>query len=243
MVVSRIFGTIFKGTLEIIPSVYQLTIRGANIVLIDEEELTLVDAGPPGSSSQIRGFIGSLRRSVEEISLIILTHSHFDHAGGLAELRKLTKAKVAAHQANVTDAESQAGNPGVRRKLPLIPLSSAFRSVFSVKLGEVDIQLAGGEVLKPLGGLKVIPTPGHTPDSISLFSHQNKLLIVGDALNKRRQTLRLPPKLVSTDLRQAIDSVKGIARLDADILCLGHGWPLTENVSSKMQELIEKVKD
>jgi len=243
MVLSQLKNITLKSALEIIPSVYQLTIRGVNVILITEEELTLVDTGFRGSSAQIVDFIHSLGRSVEEISLIIITHNHLDHVGGLAELRKLTKAKVTAHQADIVDIENQLPYPRVVQKTLRIPPFSALRSVFSIKPSEVDIQLAGDEVLKPLGGLKVVHTPGHTPGSISLFSPQNKLLIVGDTLNKRRGILRLPPKIASTDLTQAIDSVKRMAQLDFDILCFGHGRPLTGDVHSKMLDLIEKIKD
>ncbi len=242
MVLSRIRAISLKSVLEVIPHVYQLTIRGANIILIAEEELTLVDTGLSGSSARLIDFIHSLGRSVEEVSLIIITHNHIDHVGGLAELRKLTRAKVAAHKAEIDDSEGQSSYPkGIRRLLRIPPFSS-LRSVFSVKPSEIDIRLEGGEVLKPLGGLKVIHTPGHTPGSISLFSSLNRLLIVSDALNEHRKTIRLPPKMVSTDLIQAIESVKTISQLDFDILCFGHGRPLTKDVGRKMQELLEKIK-
>ena len=55
---------------------------------------------------------------------------------------------------------------------------------------------------------------GRSAEEISLFSSVNKLLIVGDALNGRYQFLRLPPKMTSTGLIQAIDSVKRLAELD-----------------------------
>ncbi len=239
---SRKYG-IMKSIVEIIPHVYQLTIRGVNIILIAEEELTLVDTGVRGSSPKIISFIHSLGRSPEEISLIILTHNHLDHTGGLAELKQLTPAKVAAHKADITNTESQLPSSRVERKLLPIPPFSTLRSLFSIRPGEVDIPLEGGEVLKPLDGLKVIHTPGHTPGSISLFSPQKKLLMVGDAINARHKNLRLPPKVVSTNLRQAIDSVKELAQLDFDILCCGHGRPLTTNARTKVQELMEKTEN
>lgn len=230
-------------TVEIIPHVHHLTIRGVNIILIAEEELTLVDTGFRGSSPKIISFIHSLGRSPEEISLIILTHNHLDHMGGLAELKQRTPAKVAAHKADISNTEGQLPCPRAKRKLLSFPPFSALRSLFSIKPGEVDIQLEGGEVLKPLGGLKVIHTLGHTLGSISLFSPQKKLLMVGDAINNRHKNPRLPPKMVSTNLRQATDSVKGLAQLDFDTLCFGHGRPLTTNARTKVQELVEKTKD
>ncbi len=61
--------------------------------------------------------------------------------------------------------------------------------------------------------------------------------------NQFSNTPRLPHKMASTDLTQAIDSVKRIAQLDFDILCFSHGQPLTNDVRSKMQDLIKKIKD
>ena len=75
---SRKHHTLPKSALEIIPDVYQLSIKRANVILIVEEELTLSDTGFPGSSAQITDFIHRLGHSVAEISLIIITHNHFD---------------------------------------------------------------------------------------------------------------------------------------------------------------------
>ena len=228
------------SALEIIPQVYQITIRGVNVILIAEEEMTLVDTGFHGSSSRILKFVDSLRRSPEEISLIILTHNHPDHVGGLPELKQYTSAKVASHKADIRSGESQLTKSRAKQKLLSF---SAVQSLFAIRPEEVDIGLKGGEVLNPLGGLRVIHTPGHTPGSISLFSTQKKLLIVGDTINTRRKNLQLPPQMVSADLKQATSSIRGFARLDFDILCSGHGRPLLADARAKVQELINKNKD
>jgi len=241
-VISKI-RRIIQSTIEIIPDVYQITNRGVNVILIVEEELTLIDTGLRGSSPHIIDFVRHLGRSPEEISLIILTHNHIDHMGGLAELKQITPAKVAIHKADISEDENQPSGTEARQKKPLAPISSTIRSVFSVKFNDIDIQLEGGEVLKTLGGLEVIHTPGHTPGSTSFFSRQNKLLITGDALRKRRRTLNLPPKMASSDLTKALESVKNIARLDFNTLCLGHGLPVSEDAHAKLQELIDKHKD
>jgi len=223
--------------MEIIPHVYQLTNRGCNIILIVEEKLTLIDTGLRGSSSKIVDFIHSLGRSVKEISLIIITHNHLDHIGGLPELRNLTTAKIAIHKADTN--ESGLTYPRVIQKLLHIPFFSIFRPLVHAKPSEVDIQLKDNEILSPLGGLKVIHTPGHTPGSIGLFSPQNKLFIAGDALNNL-YNIRPPLKLISSNLEQAIDSIKRIAQLDFDIICFGHGRPLTRYASAKVQDLLKK---
>ena len=76
---------------------------------------------------------------------------------------------------------------------------------------EVDIQLEGGEVLKPLGGLEVIHTRRHTPDSIGLYSQENKLLSVGDTMVSRGKFPVLPHKIVSTHFTQAVDSIMNVS--------------------------------
>ena len=85
------------STSEIIPDVYQLTIRGVNVILIAEEELTLIDTGLRGNSPQIIDFINQIGRSPQEISLIVSTHNHLDHMGGLAELRNKLLTWQRAH--------------------------------------------------------------------------------------------------------------------------------------------------
>ncbi len=242
-----LYNIIIKIAMEIVPHVYQIKsrggiIRGGNMILIAEEELTLIDTGLPGSSAKIVNLIHSLGRSIEALTLVLLTHNHPDHVGGLAELRRLTRAKVAAHKADVRDVSSQSPCPSwVVRKLLHVPPFSALKPIFAPELGGVDVQLEGDEVLSPLGGLRVIHTPGHTPGSISLYSPQKKLLIVGDALRKRRQNPCLPSKMASRNYQLAIDSIKRIAYLDFDIMCFGHGRPITKDVSAKVRDLIKNV--
>lgn len=226
--------------MQVIPDVHQITIRDVNIILIIEEQLTLVDTGFRGSSSKIADFISLLGRSIQEVSLIIITHNHLDHVGGLPKLRKITSAKVAVHNADLSEGEGQLPYPGITRKLLHIPPISILRPLVYAKPSEVDIQLKGGEVLNSLGGLEVIHTPGHTPGSISLFSRGKKLLIVGDAINSRLPNLRLPPKSISSDLSQAIASIKRLAQLDFETLCCGHGRPIIGGASDRVRDWIEK---
>ncbi len=191
------------------------------MLLIAEEELTLIDTGHRSSAPEIVDSIRQIGRSPEEISLIILTHNHIDHVGGLAELNQITKARVAIHKNDI----------GERKNLP------------SARSEDIDIRLEGGEVLNLLGGLEIIHTPGHTPGSISLFSAKNKLLIVGDAMRKRRDKLDLPFRTASFNLTQAKDSIRKLARLDLDILCFGHGLPVSDDAQAKIRDLVERNRD
>jgi glyoxylase-like metal-dependent hydrolase (beta-lactamase superfamily II) len=238
---SRIQGILRGGIFEIVPGFYQITYRGVNLFLIVEEELTLIDTGFYRSPRRIVDHIRTLGRSPEELSLIVLTHNHFDHAGGVAELRQLTRARVAIHKADVPAYEQPLYPRFLKRAFDVRPIAS-LRSAFALNPADIDIHLAGGEVLKPIGGLRVVYTPGHTPGSICLFSPRKRILIAGDTMSRTAGSVWLPHKTVSTNMRLAIGSIEEMAKLDFDILCFGHGHPLLGGARAEVQQMLAKIK-
>ena len=231
-------------TMQVIPQVYQITFQYANIFLIEEENLTLIDTGYPGNTKGIVAFINTLGRSPEEIKLIVLTHNHFDHTGGLAKLRKFTDAKVAAPKADFTLEKDTWPYPGTKYlgKITQVPGLSAIRNRMILSADNIDLLLEGDEELPVLGGLRVILTPGHTMGSISLYAPQRKLLFVADAINKRHG-LRMPLKTATTDISQAIASIEKMAQLDIETICFGHGRPITEDANGRLRRLLEKIRN
>ena len=227
--------------IEVAPDVHQLMFGGVNVALIAEQELTLVDTGLPGGTPGIVELVRRIGRCVEEISTVIITHNHFDHIAGLPELRRLTDVSVIGHQAGLVNGHSEEPYPEGLRRLLRVPFLSPIRRRFVLDSGDVDVQVVGGEVLKPLGGLEVIHTPGHTPGSISLYSPERRLLFIGDALRRHRRKLDMPARMVSTDLVEAVESVRKLALLDFEVLVPGHGRPLTEGASAWVRALLERT--
>ncbi|MEE8353250.1 MAG: MBL fold metallo-hydrolase [Dehalococcoidales bacterium] len=227
---------------EVVPGVHQLAIRSANVYLLAGEELALIDTGFPGSSGGIVDYIRGIGRSEKEITSVIITHNHVDHMGSLAELRPLARFKVLAHGAGLAGVGADPPYPSGIRRLLRVPFLHPVRQRFTLAPDDVDVRLEGGEVLDPLGGLEVVPTPGHTPGSISLYSARYRMLFVGDALQKRRRGPSTPAKRISTDLAAAADSIARMAVLDFDILCFGHGRPLTEDPRGKLAALAGRLR-
>ena len=66
--------------------IHWISLGTCHCYLIKEEGLILVDAGFPGRGKKFLGELKSLSIEPKDISLILLTHSHWDHIGGLPHL-------------------------------------------------------------------------------------------------------------------------------------------------------------
>ncbi|MEP7363189.1 MAG: subclass B3 metallo-beta-lactamase [Acidobacteriota bacterium] len=130
----------------------------SSILLTSKAGHVLIDGALPESASQIAANIRTLGFRIEDVKLILSSHVHFDHAGGIAELQRLSGAQVAASPWSATVMKSgvvAADDPQFGVLLPLAPVAR----VRTVKDGEV---LTVG----PLS-LTAHMTPGHTPGGTS----------------------------------------------------------------------------
>jgi glyoxylase-like metal-dependent hydrolase (beta-lactamase superfamily II) len=102
-----------------------------------------------------------------------------------------------------------------------------------------------GDFFDAEGELYVLHTPGHTPGSMSLYHEQWRLLFCGDLLFNAnpltgKRGLQYPMSFISVNDRQVRESVARIGELDIDILCPGHGPPITENAGEQIRALIAR---
>ena len=104
---------------------------------------------------------------------LILTHSHWDHAGGGLNIKK-----------GFPDIEIMASNLGIQSLKNPNEFNAAFSDI-TPKLRPIEniTPLRDNDVID-IGGneLRIIETPGHTNCSISVFDETNKNLFIGDAL-------------------------------------------------------------
>lgn len=76
---------------------YYVGPHGLSVILITSDAgHILVDGALPESVPQIVANIRSLGFRIEDVKLIVNSHVHFDHAGGIAELQRLSGARVVA---------------------------------------------------------------------------------------------------------------------------------------------------
>ncbi len=105
-----------------------------------------------------------------ELTHILLTHSHFDHVGGLAELKQLTDAPIYIH-------------PEAIPMLEVAPQSAARFQLSVAQPPPADEMLAEGDIIH-VGNLKldVLFTPGHAPGHVSFYLAEDNVIFDGDVL-------------------------------------------------------------
>jgi len=138
---------------------YYVGSHGLGAILITSPEgHVLIDGALPESVPQIVAHIRSLGFHVEDIKLIVNSHVHFDHAGGIAALQKLTGARVAASPWTA-DVMKKGIVPRDDPQFGIIVPIARVPRVMTIK---------DGETLKA-GSIAVIAhfTPGHTPGGTS----------------------------------------------------------------------------
>jgi glyoxylase-like metal-dependent hydrolase (beta-lactamase superfamily II) len=222
--------------MEIVPGIHQVDGVNGNCFIIVRDDLTLIDTGMPGNSAKIVTYIQDiLKRKPTDIKTIVLTHFHIDHVGDAGDLKKLSGAKVAIHEA---DADYVAG-----RKTPPAPkgvMGMIFKVLIPLFFGsrpvEPDIKLNDGDTI---AGLTTIHTPGHTPGSICLFDPVSKILFAGDLLMFNGSKIEMGSSLSDPDEVQ--QSIKKITAIDFDIMLSGHGIPLRPDASLKVREFAKSL--
>ena len=130
---------------------------------LETKQCAVIDPGADGS------FILDKIKSLDlELQYILLTHTHYDHIGAAAELKRATGAKLAV------SAEDAAGLTDGRRNL------SAFGGK-PVEAAEADVLLKDGDELL-LGNrtVRVLFTPGHTGGGVCFLCGDE--LFSGDTL-------------------------------------------------------------
>ena len=142
---------------------YQLGPIGTNcyVVRSDRGAAEAVVVDPGGDAAQLRL---ELARMAASCAAILLTHTHWDHLGGVADLAEGTGAPVYVSPDAVGALES-----------PLTPPGATVRGYADAR------QVTGGETLQLAGtSFDVLDVPGHAPGHLSYYADGS--LFSGDVL-------------------------------------------------------------
>ncbi len=170
----------------------------SNCYLIND---ILVDTGTGLDKNYLPSKIEELGLKIEDISMIVNTHCHYDHTGGNY---LLPDSKIAIHEEDALTVENEND-----------PLSAGFIFGKSIERHDVDLKLKEGD---KIADFEVLHTPGHTPGGICLWD--GEILISGDTVFANGGFGRLDIGGNSEDM---IRSLKRLQKLDVEYLLPGHG--------------------
>jgi 2-polyprenyl-6-methoxyphenol hydroxylase-like FAD-dependent oxidoreductase/glyoxylase-like metal-dependent hydrolase (beta-lactamase superfamily II) len=169
---SSVTGAPAANRLEVVPvitpAVNYYVVRG-------QRGSVLVDTGFPGKADAVLERLKKEGVDPTEISLILLTHGHPDHAGNAAELRERLGVPVAIH---ALEADWMRVGKAVIPP-PVRPFGRIIKATTKPEVPpfEPDVLLEEGTDLSGYGlDATILHTPGHSPGSVSV------LLAGGDAI-------------------------------------------------------------
>jgi glyoxylase-like metal-dependent hydrolase (beta-lactamase superfamily II) len=213
-------------------------------LLDDGAELTVIDTLFDTDAGRIIERIRGIGRSVEDLKHIVLTHAHRSHLGGLATLKELSGATVYSHE---WEADIVAGERTAQpvTPVPMRPIRTYWR-VYYLQLGAalgrgkhppcpVDATLEDGDAVGPV---RVIHTPGHTPGHLAFWWPERRVLFAGDAIATYPEFGPGWPAFTLNPTQHRV-SLRRMADLDADVLAVGHGDPITAGSAERMRSLVE----
>jgi glyoxylase-like metal-dependent hydrolase (beta-lactamase superfamily II) len=228
-----------------------------NVYLIDDDPLTLVDAGPNSGSSLdvLERELAALGHSIEDLDRILVTHQHIDHIGLVQILANRSGAEVVALDRLVpllegyreqAAAEDEFATATMLRHGVSEEVTRALQSVSLAYRGwgagaSVDRALRDGESLAFAGRtLHVRFRPGHSPTDTVFHDPERRLLIGGDHLLGAISSNPLISRPTGGGERRRalieyIESMRLTREMDLDTILPGHGDPIADH-----RELIDR---
>jgi glyoxylase-like metal-dependent hydrolase (beta-lactamase superfamily II) len=225
-----------------------------NVYLIEDEPLTLVDAGPNSGTSfdELQRGIAGLGHSLGDIELVILTHQHIDHLGLVSLVAAHSGAEVAAIDAAVPfvehySLEAQADDDFARdimfrNGIPedvvsaLQSVSQAFRA-WGARAHVTRVLRDGEDIGFGDRTLRVHHRPGHSPTDTVFHDRERRILLAADHLLKHISSNPLITRSLdgSGERPQALvtylESLRKTREMDVDLVLPGHGDPITDHRS------------
>jgi len=174
--------------------------NSSNVYLINGDDATLIDTG----NDYTIFFELQDKRNIYDIESVFLTHSHNDHSLGLFELLRRyddLSFTVYLHES----------------------VSDGLKKILSrMKRDDIKVsELKGGEILNLSGyEFRVLYTPGHTIDSISLYNEESGVLFSGDSVVMNP----VIDERLGGKLTDYIISIRLLRKLKVNAILPGHGY-------------------
>jgi glyoxylase-like metal-dependent hydrolase (beta-lactamase superfamily II) len=219
-------------------NVYRVDSGDMHVFLIVQPEgIAAIDAGFPGTWALVQQALADLGRQPQDVRDILVTHCHPDHAGGLAEMKQATGAKVWMHTADADMLEQGKAFRSWKAAPGFGNWWFGYRVVRNspqhVEPVKVENRVGPGDVIPLAGGIKAIHTPGHSAGHlVFLWAGDGGVLFTGDAVNNVAE-LSGPP--IYEDGKLTADSLRRLASEKFQVACFGHGEPIVGDADAQFR--------
>jgi glyoxylase-like metal-dependent hydrolase (beta-lactamase superfamily II) len=225
------------------PGVYRIPTLGDFInsfaFVDDDGQVTLVDCGIARAPRRIVDALAGIGRTPADVTRIVLTHAHLDHAGGAHEMVQRTSAPGAEiHADDVPFALSGRNAPTATSTMGRL-MSRGPATRFTPF--PVVSELVDGQIIDVGGGLRVVHTPGHTPGHVSLLHEASGVLITGDAIFNMASRMRWPIAAACTSFRQNQQSAHMLGELEYDVAAFTHGPEIRDGAREKVRGFLRRM--
>jgi glyoxylase-like metal-dependent hydrolase (beta-lactamase superfamily II) len=246
---------------QVIDKIYKIELpipfplKTTNVFLIDEPPRTLVDTGikTEASFDALKKGMENIGFSLKSIERILITHGHIDHYGQAKRLSSFSGAPIYIHPKEYGRIRSILHLLGYLKSVLLrngIPELLANEAIHYIESNQKkadpleDAYFLEGEDLIPYGSMtwRTIHCPGHSPGLICFYWPEKKILFSGDHLLKEitpNPILNVPEDgspLRYPSLKEYLDSLEKVAKLDISLSLPGHGEEITD-----VKGLIQKI--
>lgn len=188
------------------PNPSPFTFTGTCVYIVGAGEVAVIDPGP-ADPLHLDALLAAIPG--ERVARIVVTHSHRDHAGGAALLRRRTGAPIVGARAHVV-ADGGPTRADASHALDYAP----------------DEALTDGARLAGRGfTLEAVATPGHAAGHLSFALVEDNALFSGDHVMAWSTSVVAPP---DGSMRAYLASLDKVARRSEAIYWPGHGGPVRD---------------
>lgn len=202
--------------------VWWIDLGSVNAYLVEDDVLTLVDAGMPWHADAVLAAIDEAGFDPTDVERVLVTHYDLDHVGGLS---KLDFGDAPVHVGE-RDADLVAG----RRSAPLSSIHGALHRVSGLFHGTIDAPIRSVRDGDAVGSFTAVHTPGHTRGHTAFVSEERDAAFVGDLVTSDGASLapsswylNYDSDAVATSIDALVDAMPAV-----DVAAPGHGDPLSD---------------
>ncbi len=174
------------------------------------DKTILFDTGTPGSGKKIINYFNERN---ERPDIVLITHYHYDHIGGLSKIKELYNPEIYADE-NEIPVITGINKMKMPKTIPgrLVSALANFRPVSDIKKTD-DLNI---------DNIKILKTPGHTPGSTSYIIENEKIIVSGDAIFFKNNIYKIN-RSFTLDVKMAINSMNIISQYHGYKVMPGHG--------------------